>query len=240
MKKLFTLLMIGMLATASYAQKGLNLGANLMPLSSSIINQNTWGNGHEYDYAVTFNTSFGFDVGYNFTDQLGIYSGYWVTNLGQKYTDNYDGSAWDRSLKFKYNIIPILLKYSSSKSRVNFLGSFGILIASMKQADQEWLKDGAAYSEIIVNPNTAKSFDLGATDVTERFNKSDIILNLEVGAKIKIIEKLFVDATLNFGYGIKDINHTDWQIKNNSGVYDASNNVFGGVKVGVSYLVLAK
>ena len=122
MKKLFTLLMIGMLATASYAQKGLNLGANLMPLSSSIINQNTWGNGHEYDYAVTFNTSFGFDVGYNFTDQLGIYSGYWVTNLGQKYTDNYDGSAWDRSLKLKYNIIPIMLKYSSSKSRVNFLG----------------------------------------------------------------------------------------------------------------------
>ena len=56
MKKLFTLAIIGMLATASYAQKGLSLGANYMPLSSSIINQNTWGNGHEYDYALTFNS----------------------------------------------------------------------------------------------------------------------------------------------------------------------------------------
>ena len=240
MKKLFTFLMIGMLATASYAQKGLSLGANFMPLSSSIINQNTWGNGHEYDYAVTFNTSLGFDIGYNFTDQLGIYSGFWSTKLGQDYTDSYDGAEWERNLTLKYNIIPVMLKFSSSASRVNFLGGFGILIASMKQADQEWLKGGVAYTEILVNPITTKSFDLGASDVTERFNKSDIILNLEVGAKIKIIDKLFVDAGLNFGYGIKDINHTDWQIKNNSGAYDASHNAFAGLKIGVSYLLFTK
>jgi hypothetical protein len=240
MKKLFTFLMIGMLATAGYAQKGLSLGANFMPLTSSIINQNTWGNGREYDYAVTFNTSLGFDIGYNFTDQLGIYSGYWSTKLGQNYTDSYDNSEWERNLKFKYNIIPVMLKFSSSSSRVNFLGGVGILIASMKQADQEWLEGGAAFSQELTNPITTDVYDLGESDATSRFNKNDIILNLEVGAKIKLIDKLFVDAALNFGYGVKDINQTDWQIKNNSNVYDASHNAFGGLKIGVSYMLLGK
>ena len=63
MKRLFTLAIFAFLALHGYAQKGFTIGANVMPLNTNIINQNTWGNGREYDYKPTYNFSFGVDVG---------------------------------------------------------------------------------------------------------------------------------------------------------------------------------
>lgn len=241
MKKIYVLILaFGMLAAVSYGQKGLNLGINGMSLSSSIVNQNTWGNGHEYDYKVSFGSSFGFDAGYNFNDNIGLYSGFWMMNLGQSYTDSYDNSSWERKLKFKYNVIPIMFKFTGSESRVNFIGGVGILYAMMSKAEQTWTKDGAAYSELFENSITGKTFDIGATDVTDRYEKNDIILNLELGARIVIIENLYIDATLNFGYGIKDINAVEWQIPDSDGVYSPSHNAYGGFKVGVAYVLFGE
>jgi hypothetical protein len=64
------------------------------------------------------------------------------------------------------------------------------------------------------------------------------MINLDLGARIPFGEKLFMDATLNFGYGLKDINAEDWQIKNGSGIYDPSHNAFAGLKIGLAYLLL--
>lgn len=231
MKRLFTLtLLLALLIPASYAQKGLQLGGNFMYLSSSIINQNTWGNDREYDYALTTNTSFGLDVGYNFNDKFGLYTGYWMMNLGQNYTDDYDNSTWERNLLLKYNVIPVMLKFTGTDTRVNFMGGFGILYAMMNEAEQTWLRDGNQYLEFGEN-----EIDITAKDVTSRYEKNDIFINLELGARIVIIENLYVDATLNFGYGLKDINAADWQTPNGDGVYTASHNVYGGIKVGVAY-----
>lgn len=241
MKRIFTLLLlVGLLMPATYAQKGLHLGANFMSLSSSIVNQNTWGNGREYDYKVSFNSSFGFDVGYHFNDRIGIYTGYWFTNFGQGYTDSYDGSDYERTLKLKYNVIPVMLRFASSENRVNFIGGVGILFAMMNKAEQEWLRDGAAYNENFENPITGKEFNIGATDVTDRYGKSDIILNIELGARIFILDELYVDATINGGYGVNDINAADWQIENNDGEYNPSHNVYGGFKVGVAYVLFGE
>lgn len=240
MKKLFTLLLIMALASPIVmAQKGLSLGANIMPLSSSIVNQNTWGNGHEYDYALTFNSSFGFDVGYSFTEQIGLYTGYWFTNFGQKYTDSYDDSDFTRKLKFKYSVIPVMLRFSSSENTVNFLGGVGILIANMRQADQEWLKDGASFAQA-GETTEGTVFNIPADDVTDRYNKTDIAVNIELGARIIVIDNLYIDASLNFGYGLKDINAAEYQIKDSEGVYNASHNAYGGFKVGVAYILFGE
>lgn len=239
MKHLLSLLFIAILLPVCHAQKGLNIGANFIALNSNIVNQDTWGNTHEYDYTVTFNTSFGLDVGYGISDHMGIYSGYWFTDLGQNYKDNYSGSEWERKVKLKYNMIPVMVKFNSSGSKVNFLCGVGVLFANLKEAQQEWLRDGEPYSETINNPNTGESFDFGSKDVTDRFAKSDIMINLDLGARIPFGEKLFLDATLNFGYGFKDINAEDWQIENGSGIYDPSHNAFAGFKVGLAYMLLS-
>ncbi len=241
MKNFYTLLLaLTFVVTASYAQKGLSLGVNGAYVNTNILNQNTWGNGHEYDYKLTFSFAYGFDIGYNFTDNLGLYTGFGFLNLGQDYTDSYDGKNWERSLLFKYNVIPIMFKYTGSQARVNFVGGVGILYAMMKQADQTWTRDGAAYHEMGETINSKEEFDIGASDVTDRYTKNDIILNLEVGARIIIIDNLYIDALLNFGYGIKDINEPDYHFINKDGNYDPSHNAFVGFKVGVAYVLFGE
>jgi hypothetical protein len=230
--------MLAILVPAAQAQKGLTIGANFMALNSNMVNQNTWGYPREYDYSVTFNTSFGIDVGYGISDHMGIYSGYWFTDLGQNYNDSYDNHEWERSLKLKYNMIPVMLKFNGTGSKVNFLGGVGVIFANLKEAQQEWLRDGQPFTETRENPITGQDFDLGQADVTDRFIKNDIMINLDLGARIPFGEKLFMDATLNFGYGLKDINAEDWQIKNGSGIYDPSHNAFAGLKIGLAYLLL--
>jgi len=238
MKSLLALLLITVLIPVTNAQKGLTVGANIMPLNSNLINQNTWGNGREYDYKLTFNNSFGIDVGYNLTDHFGITTGYWFTDLGQNYEDSYSGSEWERNLKLKYNMIPVMVKFNGTGSTVNFIGGAGVIFASLKEAQQEWLRDGNPFSQTIQNPITGESFNLGEEDVTERFEKSDIMINLEMGARIILGEKLYLDGTLNFGYGFKDVNNPDWFIPNGSGEYDPSNNAFVGLKIGLAYVLL--
>lgn len=240
MKQLLSLLFLAILIPLSHAQKGLNLGVNFMALNTNIVNQDTWGNGREYDYSVTFNTSFGIDLGYGISDHMGIYTGYWFTNLGQNYKDNYSGSEWERKLELQYNMIPVMLKFNGTESKVNFLGGAGIIFASLKEANQEWLRDGEPFTQTINNPITNQPFELGAEDVTDRFAKSDIMVNIDLGARILLGEKLFLDVTANFGYGFKDINAEDWQIVNGSGEYDPSHNAFGGLKLGLAYKLLGQ
>ncbi len=236
MKKIYTVLLALMLALpATYAQKGLNVGVNGGSMIPTIINQNSWGVGHEYDYEITFDYFYGFDIGYNFKDNLGLYTGFSRMNFGQDYSDSYGeytGDAdvnWERKLKLKYNIIPIMFKYTGSAQAVNFIGGIGILYAMLSEAEQTWTKEGEDWLGNEEHPN------VGATDVTDRFEKNDIILNLEVGARINIVDHLYVDATFNFGYGLKDINASDWQTPDRNGVYAPSHNAYGGFKVGIAY-----
>jgi len=256
MKKLYTLLFAMILiSSASFAQKGLNIGINGSYNAVTIVNQNTWGASNsnidgvqekvqEYDYDLTFGTGFGLDVGYNFTDDLGIYSGFRTMTMGNDYHDSYKWkgteSKFDRSVKLNYNIIPITFKFTGSQSTVNFIGGIGVLIAMLNEAEQTWTIDGSQYTESYFNDATDETYDVAATDVTNRFNSTDIILNLELGARIFLIDNLYIDATMNFGYGVKDINHEDWQMKNADGEYKASHNAFAGAKIGIAYVLFGE
>ncbi len=238
MKRIYTLLLaIMLIIPASYAQKGLSLGVNGEYTGITIINQNTWDTGREYDYTFTNAGAFGFDVGYNFTDELGIYSGFGIMTLGQDYTDAYavvaggEESNWERTLRFNYHVVPLMFKFTGSENTVNFIGGFGILYAVMKEAEQTWTKDGEPW-------NNAEG--AGNTNVTERFNKKDIILNIEFGARIFVMDNLYIDATMNLGYGLTDINDEAWRTPNKDGMYNASHNAYGGIKVGVAYVLFGE
>lgn len=238
MKKLLTLILLGlMIIPATYAQKGLQLGANYMYLSSSIVNQNVWGLDREYDYKLSYNSSFGLDVGYNFNEKMGVYTGFWMTNLGQGYTDEYDGSSWERELNFKYNVIPLMLRFSNSLNRVNFLGGVGVSFAFLSKADQTWTRDGNTVTGLYPE---GEDYNIAASDVTDRFESSDIFLNVELGVRVFILDELYADASLFGAYGVKDINASDWQIPNKDGEYNGSHNAFGGIKIGVAYILFGE
>ena len=240
MKSFFTLLCVAILLPASYGQKGLHLGANFMAVSSSIVNQNSWGIGHEYDYEFSIRTSYGLDVGYNFSDQFGLSTGYWFTELGQDYSDSYSGSEWSRKLTLKYNMIPVMFKVTSTKAKVNFLGGAGVLIGTLNEATQEWLRDGSPYVDQIYNPATGETFNPGAEDVTDRFAKNEFMLNFDLGGRATLGTHLYLDMTLNLSYGLTDINHEDWQFPDPGGKYEPSHNGFGGIKLGLLYVLGGK
>jgi len=251
MKKLYILFIaIALISSTSFAQKGLNIGLNGSYNAVSIVNQNTWGasneNGdvQEYDFDLTFGAGFGFDIGYNFDDKLGVYTGFRMMDLGNDYHDSYNwngkDSKFDRKLKLSYNVIPVTFKFTGSKSTVNFIGGIGVLIAMMNKAEQTWTIDEEPYSAEYFNESTDKVYDVAATDVTDRFNSLDFIMNLELGARIFLIDNLYIDATMNFGYGLTDINHEDWHMINADGEYKASHNAFAGAKIGIAYVLFGE
>lgn len=242
MKRFYTLLLVLIIAstTTTYAQKGLNIGVSGSFISTSIVNQNTWGNGHEYDYEITYSSNYGFDVGYNFTSNFGFYTGFSFYNLGQEYSDSYDDKDWERNLTFKYNVIPIMFRYTSSSDKIKFIGSVGILYAMLNKAEQTWTGGGVPFHEEGMTLDSNKPFDLGADDVTNRYSKNDIMLNVELGIRVETIDNLFVDVLMNVGYGLTDINEADYRFVDTDNNYDASHNLFGGLKVGVAYVLFGE
>jgi outer membrane protein with beta-barrel domain len=239
MKKMVLILLVSIIIVpVSFAQKGAFVGVNGSLLSTNIINQNIWGSsgGFEYDYKITLKGSFGLDVGYNFSEKMGIYTGFWIMNMGQNYTGSQKGIEWERELKFKYNAIPVMFRYYRTSSKIRLIGGVGFVFAMLNEGSQTWTCDGNKYSEIGKTIDNNKDFDLGDEDVTDRF-KNDIILNLELGGRKEITENIYLDATLNLGIGLLDINDEDYRFKDPEGNYEASHNFYGGLKVGIAYKI---
>lgn len=239
MKKILVLLII-LFSINTFAQKGFYAGLSGKVLTSSIVNQNVWGVGTDYDYVFTAGSGGGLDVGYNFTDNLGIFTGFGSIMLGQKYSDEINSNFMDRQLKLKYSTIPIMLKYNGDNKGVNLSFGIGIEYAMTKEVTQDWTKNEEAYYESGINPITDEEFAFSAPDVTERFENSDILGVFEIGARFPLIDQLFLNALFTGGYGIKDINQEDWRIENSDGNYDPSHNAFAAIKLGISYLFTGK
>ena len=239
MKKVLLSLII-FCSISSFAQKGLHISAYGKVLTSSIINQNVWGVGTDYDYEFTSGGGANVEIGYNFVRNFGLYTGYGIIKLGQIYSDNVDGAEMERELKLNYNVIPIMLKYNGISEGVNFICGIGIEYAMAKDFIQTWTKDGDSYYKAGKNPKTDEEFAYSSPDVSDRFESSDILVVFEMGARIPLVENLFLDAMLMGAYGMKDINHEDWRIVNSDGNYDPSNNAYGAIKLGITYVLFSK
>ncbi|MCD4772895.1 MAG: outer membrane beta-barrel protein [Bacteroidales bacterium] len=239
MKKVLLLLII-FCSISSFAQKGLHLSAYGKVFTSSIINQNVWGVGTDYDYEFTSGGGANLEIGYNFVRNFGLYTGYGIIKLGQKYSDNVDGAEMERELKLNYNVIPVMLKYNGVSEGVNFICGIGIEYAMASDLSQTWTKDGDPYNETGENPITGNSFEYGISDVSDRFESSNILMVFEMGARIPLSENIFLDAMLMGGYGMQDINDVDWRVDDSDGNYNASINAYGAIKIGITYVLFSK
>ena len=239
MKKVLLSLII-FCSISSFAQKGLQVGVSGKVLTSLIVNQNVWGLGTNYDCVFTSGSGGGLDIGYNFTKNLGLYTGIGTVKLGQKYSTEINNNKMERELKLKYNIIPVMLKFNGVNEGVNFICGIGIEYAIANDVSQTWTKDGEPYYQAGVNPITNEEFAYSAPDVTDRFESSDIFGVFEIGVRIPIIEQLYINTTINACYGLKDINHEDWKIEDSDRNYNPSHNAYGAFKVGISYLVFGE
>ncbi|MCX6248971.1 MAG: outer membrane beta-barrel protein [Bacteroidetes bacterium] len=240
MKKFYFAIVASLLLASfpTFAQKGLYLGVAVSANSVWITNQNNYGL-PEMDYSTTFGMAENINVGYDFTNHLGLKIEFGLNRIGEKYHDTKDTitgmETFAREVKLDYFNIPVLFKYRTGGKIVKFYVAVGPQFNFLRTATQTYTKDGVPFSTVLTNL-AGKKFDAGAEDIKDRYNAMDIVARMDLGINIMIIQHLMIDFGFTCGYGLKDLNASDYKMGDfSSGVYHPSHSVFGGLTLGVGW-----
>jgi hypothetical protein len=236
MKKLYSAL-LSLLMLASFptlAQKGLYFGIAGTAQSTWITNQNNYGI-LEMDEKTTFGGAANLNVGFDFTNHLGIKIEIGYGKYGQKYTDTRDSSTFDRDIKLNYLTIPIMFKYRIGSPIIKFYIAIGPQFNMLMAAKQTYNKNGLPYMDDVDDTITGSTFKIGQEEIKERFSSMDVFARMDLGLDVTLVKHLMIEFGIKLGYGLMDLNAADYRIKDHSGTYHPSHNVFGGVTLGLNY-----
>jgi hypothetical protein len=237
MKKIvFLLVVIVPISLKSFSQKGLGFGFGGAVNSTWILNQNTYGDA-ELKTKSKFNTEGQVTVGYNILPCFGVWTGFGVAKLGQKYEGEQNSLKATRNIDLLYSVVPVLLRFSAGGERVKFHGLVGPEFAFLRYASQEYERGGTVLSDTSAVSLSGLHFDKGANDITGRYQKNDILLLVDLGIDLYLTSSLFINAGLKINYGFKDINAADYRLPNSKNEYKASQNAYAGISVGINYLI---
>ena len=238
LKTLITLLLVCVALTTVTAQKARHFDVGLQGGYGSIwiINQNNYGL-PEMDYEYTWGGGFNFQAGYNFTENIGLFSEIGVLNQGQKYKD--EGNK-ERTIDLKYLNVPVFFKYSYGESRARFRLLVGPQFCFLQKAEQSYLVNDQDFSHDIKDKE-GNLFDAGAKNIKDRFNNMDIAVVLDLGADIFLItDMLYLSVAARMFYGLTDINASAYQLKNYDGNYEPSHNAGVTFNLGIHYIIGGK
>jgi len=242
--KNLTVIIISVLLISSIslkAQKGKELvvGANAALTTVVIMNQNFYGE-PEVDYAPKMGYAVGFNLGYNFTESLGIMGEVQYSLQGQKYEgkQSFDGNTYEvaRDIDLRYLNIPIFFKYSSGDKLVRFRFLIGPQLGILLDATQEYERNGQKLGTSATDLD-GNEFITDANDIKDRFDKFDFGGAIDVGADFHVSDVLCLTAGLRGNYGFRDINARAYRIDDLDGEYTPSHNVWGGLYVGIQYKI---
>jgi hypothetical protein len=160
------------------------------------------------------------------------------SKLGQNYTDTHIDTVFTRNIKLNYLQIPILFKYRTNGKVARFYFLVGPQFNFLLSATQKYYRQGTEFDSIFSPHNWPKPILIGQSTITERYTSMDIMGRLDLGADISLGEHLFLNVGLTMAYGLMDINASDYRVPNyKSNTYNASHNIYGGVNVGINYVL---
>lgn len=242
LRTITTVLLLCFVVSTLSAQKakkfeiGLQAGYN----NTWIINQNNYGM-PELDYESLWGLAYNLQLGYNFTNELGLFTEIGITNQGQNYKGNmFHYDEVQREINMSYLNIPVFFKFSYGETMARFKLLAGPQFCFLQKAEQTYIIDGKEASDVLPNiqDKNGKPFDPGAKDIKDRYNSMNIALVLDLGADIFLIEEmLYLSVAARFYYGLTDINASDFQLKNHDGNYEPSHNGGGGFYLGIHYVI---
>lgn len=211
-KLLFTLALVAFLFNAK-AQTGFEFGLHVKPQNVWIMNQDLMDS-PTVDPDLTFGFDFGLDANFMFLNNIGVASGVSLSSQGQKYKaqDSNSDLKWEQ--KLKYIKIPLKFRYvSNTDANAAF-----------------YLEAGPQFSFL----TSAKATNIlsstgGLVENKENYKSSTTDVLLGFGTKIRATEALGIILGLEFDYALGDIE------KNTPSGYAKSNNLTGGIKLGVLY-----
>jgi hypothetical protein len=243
MKKIFTILtvLIFTIGINAHAQKGkeliFGLGGGIT--NTWIINQNFYGE-PEVDYAPKMGYAASFNLGFNFTENIAVMTELQYSAQGQKYSgsQSFDGNNFttvERDIKLNYLNIPVFFKYMFGEGNTRFRLMGGPQFGILMDATQDYLRDGKVQPTYIVNAD-GDVVNAAAKEIKDRYESLDIGVAFDFGADINLSDQFFVTMGMRFNYGFKDINVPAYHLDNSKGEpYDKSNNLWGGLYVGINY-----
>ena len=236
MKKFYStfLALLFLVSLPALAQKGLYFGIAGTAQSTWITNQNNYGL-PDMDYKTTFGGAANLNAGFDFTNHIGIKIEIGYGKYGQKSTDTRDSSTFDRDIKLNYLTIPIMFKYRVGGPLIKFYIAIGPQFNMLMAAKQTYTKNGLPYLDDVDDTVTGSTFKIGKEEIKERFSSMDVFARMDLGLDITLIRHLMIEFGIKLGYGLMDLNATNYHIKDYSGTYHPSHNAFGGLTLGLNY-----
>lgn len=223
------------------AQKGKELivGANGAMTGVVIMNQNFYGE-PEVDYAPKMGYAASFNLGYHFSERLGIMGEFQYSLQGQKYEGDQtiDGVIYDvvRDIDLRYINLPLFFKFSSGDKLVRFRFLVGPQVGILLEATQKYTRSGEKIGTLATDVD-GNEFVTDANDITDRFDKYDFGIAGDVGADFHLSDVLCLTAGLRANYGFRDLNARAYRIDDLNGEYTPSHNVWGGLYFGIQYKI---
>lgn len=250
------MLLLGLyIAITGFAQKGLDIGLSGTVGTTFVWRQNTYGilqafsdplvQKSELAYRFSLGGTGAVEVGYNFTDNLGIRTAFQYSFTGQKYEDNFVGPCTipegtfgsasvrvnvKRVIKLQFVQIPLLFKFTSNGKLAKFFVSIGPQVGFRTSAYEQVKIHDYIYDE---QP------PLSAND---KFKTIDIGLALQTGVDLYFGKHLYIELGLAGYTGISDINGSavrGWLDQNHTS-YQKSHDSILGLIAGVHYIITQK
>ncbi len=241
-KALLTIAVAAAAFTAQAQDFRLGLGGGIN--TTWLANTNVSDAGDELDFAVTFGGSVGLEGIYSFSEKAGVSIGFLSSGHNQKYEGEISSGTttetWESKLKMRYLDIPILFRLTSASGTYFELGpQIGILTSAKEDGE-----------------NSSGLVNYEDRDVKGSLNGTNVAAILGFGVDIEASENIIVTAGLRLGYGFTDVTkeytllelaalESADELANATSAahfndkddfsYEATNRVFGGLHLGVSY-----
>ncbi|MFZ4520440.1 MAG: porin family protein [Bacteroidales bacterium] len=237
MKKSLSALIVALLIFTGplMSQKQLYFGLAGTGLSSVITNQNNYGQYFEMDYKVTFGGSGNVNIGFDFNKHIGLKLELGFAKLGQKYEDTHGDTLYTRNVKLNYLQIPLMFKYRTGGT-AQFYVMAGIQLDMLLSAKQKYIQSDSMYFKTLADLKN-NPYNVGEETITTRYSSMDVMGRLDLGVDIHVASNIFLNVGLTMAYGLTDINAEDFRIKDHTGNYNPSHNIYGGLNVGINYVL---
>jgi len=152
------------MAGLSYAQQGVQVGIIVQPSITTM--RPAWlsesGDMFDPDYNQTLRTSFGLQLDYHFTPNLGVEADIIYSPQGQKfYMPDTAGTYRSHFYKFNFVKIPLLFSFSTSGSNAVLLGSIGTQIQIITHAVDEYSNSDHDITDSYAPLNLGFNFGVG-------------------------------------------------------------------------------
>jgi hypothetical protein len=227
---------------------------------TTIMQENAYGE-PEIDYKAKFGNSYGFNVGYLLNEHIGFVTGFSFSKQGVKYADikqqgtfytmpndssatNLSFSDVSRDITTTYLNIPVLFRLSlgSPENRAKFRILVGPQFSILRNATQTFHRslDGDEPKQIDtwIQDLNGKWFSAAEPEITDRISKNDIQIVFDMGSDFLIGNHLLLSVGFRGNYGFSDVNSEAYRLKSSrDGLYVPSNNLYGGVYMGLNYLI---